>query len=197
MTDAATDLNGRIGRRVRELRAAHGLSLDGMATKTGVSRSMVSLIERGEVSATAVTLERIARGLGVTLPALFDPPAVTTANGPVARRQDQPQWRDPGSGYRRRNVSPPGVAQPMQIVEVHFPPGKRVAFDDGARDGRVHQQVWVLEGAIDVAVGDVRHRLRAGDCLAMELDRPTTFHNPTRKPTRYAVVIASERRRQR
>jgi uncharacterized cupin superfamily protein len=52
--------------------------------------------------------------------------------------------------------------------------------------------VWVLDGAIDVTLGADRHRLRAGDCLAMELDRPTMFHNPTRKPTRYAVVIASE-----
>ena len=37
-----------------------------------------------------------------------------------------------------------------------------------------------------------RHRLREGDCLATQLDRPTRFHNPTRKPTRYAVVMASE-----
>ena len=50
----------------------------------------------------------------------------------------------------------------------------------------------VLEGAIDVTVGAQRHRLREGDCLAMQLDRPTMFHNPTRKPARYAVVIASE-----
>ena len=110
----------------------------------------------------------------------------------MARRDDQPQWRDPASGYVRRNVSPPGVPQPMQIVEVRFPPGKRVAFETGARDVPVHQQVWVLEGAIDVTLGDERHRLREGDCLAMQLDRPTLFHNPTRKPARYAVVIASE-----
>jgi uncharacterized cupin superfamily protein len=56
----------------------------------------------------------------------------------------------------------------------------------------VHQQVWVLEGAIDVTVGAERHRLRKGDCLAMQLDRPTMFHNPTRKSTRYAVVIATD-----
>jgi len=56
----------------------------------------------------------------------------------------------------------------------------------------VHQQVWVLEGAIDVTLGEERHRLRDGDCLAMLLDRPTMFHNPTRKPARYAVVIASD-----
>jgi len=77
-------------------------------------------------------------------------------------------------------------------VEVHFPAGGRVAFETGARDVRVHQQVWVLEGAIDVTLGAERHRLREGDCLAMQLDRPTMFHNPTRRPARYAVVIASE-----
>ena len=57
---------------------------------------------------------------------------------------------------------------------------------------RVYQQVWVLEGAIDVTLGEERHRLREGDCLAMQLDQPTMFHNSTRKPTRYALVVASE-----
>jgi glyoxylate utilization-related uncharacterized protein len=88
-------------------------------------------------------------------------------------------------------VSPPDIPQPMQIVEVEFPAGGRIAFETGARDVRVHQQVWVLEGAIDITLGSERHRLRQGDCLAMELDRPTMFHNPARKPARYAVVMAS------
>jgi transcriptional regulator with XRE-family HTH domain len=191
-TATASDLNERIAERVRDLRAAHGLSLDALATKSGVSRSMISLIERGESSPTAVVLEKLAAGLSVMLASLFDAPAAPQPSGPVARREDQPQWRDPASGYVRRNVSPPGVPHPMQIVEVQFPAGARVAFETGARDTRVHQQVWVLEGAIDVTVGAERHRLRKGDCLAMQLDRPTMFHNPTRKPTRYAVVIATD-----
>jgi transcriptional regulator with XRE-family HTH domain len=187
------DLSQRIAARVRELRAKQGLSLDALARRSGVSRSMISLIERGESSPTAVVLEKIARGLRATLPALFDAPAAApTPVGPLVRRADQPQWKDPASGYVRRNVSPPGVPQPMQIVEVRFPAGGRVAFENGPRDLRVHQQVWVLEGAIDVAIGSERHKLREGDCLAMQLDRPTMFHNPTRKPARYAVVIASE-----
>ena len=188
-----SDVNQRIAERVRELRAAQGLSLDALAARSGVSRSMISLIERGESSPTAVVLERLSVGLGVTMAAMFESPAsVESAGGPVARREDQPEWKDPGSGYVRRNVSPPGMPQPMQIVEVRFPPGGRVAFETGARDVRVHQQVWVLEGRIDVTLGNERHRLAQGDCLAMQLDRPTLFHNPTRRPTRYAVVIASE-----
>jgi transcriptional regulator with XRE-family HTH domain len=194
MPETDSDLNRRIGDRVRELRDARGLSLDALAGRSGVSRSMISLVERGESSPTAAVLEKLATGLGVTLASLFDAPVAASRSpcGPLSRRDDQPQWRDPASGYLRRNVSPPGVPQPFQIVEVHFPPGGRVAFENGARDARMLQQVWVLEGSIDITVGDQRYRLREGDCLAMELDRPTMFHNPTRKATRYAVVIASE-----
>ena len=193
MEDTTGDLNGRIAARVRELRAANALSLDGLAARSGVSRSMISLVERGESSPTAVVLEKLAAGLGVTMAAMFDAPRASAApGGAVARRDDQPLWRDPGSGYRRRNVSPAGVPQPMQIVEVEFPPRARVAFESGARDVRIHQQVWVLDGTIEVTVGDECHRLRTGDCLAMQLDRPTMFHNPTRKTARYAVVMASD-----
>src|SRR5688572_22913736 len=95
MEAMASALNQRIAERVRELRAARGLSLDALASKSGVSRSMISLIERGESSPTAVVLEKLAAGLGVMLASLFDAPAAAmrTANGPVARRDDQPQWR--------------------------------------------------------------------------------------------------------
>src|ERR1043166_9498043 len=133
-----TDVNRRIADRVRDLRAARGLSLEGLASKSGVNRSIISLIERGESSATAVVLEKLATGLGVMLANLVDAPAdcVETSSGPVARRHEQPEWQDPASGYRRRNVSPPAVPQPMQIVDVHFPPRARVAFETASRDAR-------------------------------------------------------------
>ena len=187
---AETDLNQRIAGRVRDLRASRRLTLEVLAERSGVSRSMISLIERGESSPTAVLLERLAAGLNVPLASLFDTPGKTS--GPVARRAQQAQWRDPASGYLRRNVSPNGFPSPIQIVEVEFPRGARVAFDTGARDARVHQQVWVLEGAIDVTVGGDRHELQKGDCVAFVLDRPVTFHNRTSKVARYAVIIVSE-----
>ena len=184
------DLNRRIAERVRDLRVSSGLTLEALAERTGVSRSMISLIERAESSPTAALLERLATGLNVPLASLFDLPGPDPQ--PVVRRADQVQWRDPASGYVRRNVSPSGFPSPIQIVEVEFPAGARVAFDTGARDARVHQQVWVLEGCIQVTVGGDCHELRAGDCLAFVLDRPTAFHNGTRKSARYAVVIVSQ-----
>lgn len=186
----ARDLNRRIAARVRGLRAARRLTLDALSRLSGVSRSMISLIERAETSPTAAVLERLAMALGVSLASLFEAPV--PAGTPVARRADQPRWRDPASGYVRRNVSPAGFASPIQIVEVEFPPGAQVAFDTGARDVAIHEQVWVLAGTIEVRVGDQTHRLRTGDCLAFALDRPTAFRNPAGRPARYAVVIVSE-----
>jgi transcriptional regulator with XRE-family HTH domain len=184
------DLNVRIAARVRELRATAGLTLDALAARCGVSRSMISSIERAETSPTAVLLERLATGLGVTLAALFE--AEPASVEPVARAADQPRWRDPASGYVRRNVSPAGFPSPIQIVEVTFPAGGRVAYETGARELRVCQQVWVLEGSVEVTVGDTCHRLQSGDCFAFTLDQPTTFHNPGRQAARYAVVIVSQ-----
>jgi transcriptional regulator with XRE-family HTH domain len=185
-------INDRIAARVRQIRADHGLSLEALAEASEVSRSMISLIERGESSATAVVLEKLATGLGVPLASLFDSPAAPA--DPVSRRAVQVEWRDPGSGYRRRNISPGGFPSPIQIVEVNFPPGARVAYETGARPGVTHQQVWVLQGAIEVTLGRERYDLATGDCLAMILDRPITYHNPTAKPARYAVVIVAGNR---
>ncbi len=169
------------------------MTLDALAQASDVSRSMISLVERGESSATAVVLEKIATGLGVSLAALFDSSQVPP--NPVSRNDDRLVWRDPQSGYVRRNISPANFASPIQIVEVVLPAGARVAYESGTRDLAIHQQIWVQQGRIEVTVGRVVHRLQEGDCLAMQLDVPTAFRNRTRKPARYIVVLSTQRAR--
>src|SRR5271169_1448015 len=112
---------------------------------------MLSLIERGESSPTAVILEKVATGLGVSLAALFDDSAATA--NPVARREDHTPWRDPESGYIRRNISPENYPSPIKIVEVVLPPKARIAYGRGSRDVPLAQQIWVQQGIVDVTVG--------------------------------------------
>ena len=80
----------------------------------------------------------------------------------------------------------------MRIVEVEFPAGKRVVLEGAAADATIQQQVWLLDGTMELTHAGQTWRLEAGDCLAMRLDGPVQFRNPTRKPARYAVVIATE-----
>lgn len=182
------DINHLIARRVHELRNAGGLSLAALAERSGVSRSNISLIERGESSATATVLDKLSAALGVTVASLFERPADTSS--PLARVADQPVWTDPGSGYVRRNLSPT-LPSPLQLVAVEFPPGQRVAYETSTRDVDVQQQVWLIDGTMEVTVGAERWLLAAGDCLAMRLDRPIAYHNPGEKPARYLVALAS------
>jgi transcriptional regulator with XRE-family HTH domain len=186
---SGVDINQRIAQRVAWLRASSGLSLDALAAQSGVSRSTISLIERGETSATAVVLEKLAAGLGVALAALFE--IERTVPGPLMRRAEQAEWRDPASGYLRRNVSPPDYPSPLSIVEVEFPAGRRVLLEGGTPATAIDEQVWVLEGSMTLTLGHATHELKAGDCLALHVDGPIEFHNPTRRMARYAVVIAT------
>ena len=192
MESPAPDLEHRVAARLRQLRADHGLTLDELAKQSGVSRSTISLIERAESSPTASVLDKLAASLGVTLAALFAeqerPDAI-----PLARRADQPEWRDPATAYLRRNLSPPAFPSPLELVEVTLPPGARVAYDTASRLSIVDQQVWLLAGDIEVTVGDRLHRLAAGDCLAMRVDRPISFHNRATEAARYLVALTTAR----
>lgn len=187
-TDEA-GINARIARRVRDLRTGQGYTLDALAARSGVSRSMISLIERASASPTAVVLDKLAAGLGVSLAGLFGGERDDARAEPLVRRAQQAEWRDPASGYARRNLSPPGWPSPFQLVEVDFPPGARVAYDTGGRESAMHQQVWVVHGRIDVTLGSQLHVLHEGDCLAMQLDQPLIFSNPSPHAARYLVAI--------
>lgn len=187
------DINSRIARRVRELREAQGFSLDALAERSGVSRSNISLIERGQSSPTATVLDKLSTGLGVTVASLFEDgrAGVEAAPSPLARVAEQPVWTDPASGYVRRNVSPGSVRSPLQLVDVIFPAGQRVAFETSTREVDVYQQVWMIDGQMELTVDDTRWLLQAGDCLAMRLNCPIVYRNPGRSAARYLVALAT------
>ncbi len=186
------DITQRLGRRLHGLRTAAGLSLDALAQKSGVSRSNISLIERGQSSPTAVVLDKLSSALGASVASLFEAGEAPVTPSPLARVADQPVWSDPASGYLRRNVSPAGVS-PLQLVDVIFPAGQRVSFETSARDADIHQLIWMIDGAMDISHGSDQWQLHAGDCLAVQLNAPITFHNPSTRPARYLVALTGAR----
>lgn len=186
-----TDTHARLTERLRALRSKRGLTLEQLAGQAGVSRSMISLIERGESSPTAAVLDRLAAGLGVTIASLFAEEPRAEAS-PVARHTEQATWRDPATGYIRRNLSPAGYPSPIELVEVVLPGGTRVAYDSPPRAVGVSQQIWVLEGRLELTVGPATHLLGPGDCLAMRVEGPVVFHNPGEGLTRYMVALVAD-----
>ncbi len=154
MEQADTDLDTldrAIGERVRALRAARDLTLEALAEKAGVSRAMLSRIERGELNPTAQLLGRVCAGLDVTLSTLFA--ETEHAPSPLSRHGAQMVWRDPGSGYVRRVVTPPNCGAAADIVDVEFPAGASVTMELSPTPP-MDQQIVLLAGRMELTVGE-------------------------------------------
>ena len=184
------EIDAFLAQRIRELRKSNGITLETLAEQSGVSRSMISLIERQETSPTAAVLNKLADAFGVSLPTLFSGNG-EAAPDPLSKQAQQPVWTDPASGYVRRHLSPSAMALPFELVEVTFPAGETVVFESPLRKLGIHQQIWVLQGAMEITLGNESWHLATGDCLAIELSARITFHNPTQKPARYVLAVTS------
>ncbi|MEK1932464.1 MAG: helix-turn-helix domain-containing protein [Pararhizobium sp.] len=187
MESTSDTLETDIGERMKTLRLAQTMTLDDLAGRSGVSRAMISRIERGEASPTAQLLARLCSALGTTLSRFFA--TGDEAGSPLLRRAEQRVWRDPETGYLRRSVSPYNVGSPVDIVEVEFPPGARVVFEQQQFDPGFTQHLWLFEGRLTMTAGNETHVLDAGDCLFMRLAEAHVFHNPNGAPARYAIIL--------
>jgi transcriptional regulator with XRE-family HTH domain len=192
------------GQRLRSERRGRGWSMDRLAEASGVSRAMISKIERGESSPTAVLLGKLSAALELSVSELLtgarlDPGAVSAASerppagaggadgaGRVRRAADTPQWRDPDTGYLRRQISTAGF--PTAVTEVTLPAGARVPYPAAAY-AFIAQLVWVLSGQLTLTDGAERRVLAVGDTFELGQPRSREFRNETAEECRYVVVV--------
>jgi transcriptional regulator with XRE-family HTH domain len=186
MTTIVDDLSGRIARHLRLERDSRGWSLADLAERSGVSKATISKIERAEVSPTAVVLVRIAGAFDLTLAGLML--RAESQGERLTRASDQPVWRDPETGYLRKQVfNRPD--HPLEIILVELPAGKRVVLPASSY-ARIRQAVWVESGSLVITEAGERHELRTGDCLGFGAPSEVTFANETAAPCVYVVVLA-------
>lgn len=186
----APELDTLIAARIRREREARDWSIADLAGASGVSRAMISKVERAEASPTAALLGRLSGAFHLTVSTLLARAEADAGPSRIARAAAQPLWTDPATGYHRRAVSPPG-AEP-ELVEVELPPGARVAYTAGSFTFLRGQVVWLLAGRLAVEEGTEESLLGPGDCLAFDLVAPKghAFRNPSAsRPCRYLVAL--------
>lgn len=170
---------------IRGEREARGWSLGQMAERSGVSKAMLSKIERAEASPTASLLGRISGALGLTLSTLLLR-AEGNKSG-LVKAADQPVWQDPATHYTRRQVFA-SADLPLELTEVELPPGASVTFP-ASSFAFLRQVIWMLDGHLSFTEGSKVHDLGAGDCLHLGPPSDCTFENTGRKPCRYLVAL--------
>lgn len=175
-----------IAGQLQARRKGKGWSIDRLAQQSGVSKAMISKIERQVSSPSAATLGRLAAGLGISLTELITGPE--SRPHPLRRRTEQPVWRDPEQGYQRRQVSEKGTGQGAELVEITLPAGAAITYPRW-EPAPYRQQLWLCEGTLQLTYGETHYELAAGDCLSFGVDAPLTFANPGSQPCRYLLVM--------
>jgi transcriptional regulator with XRE-family HTH domain len=166
-----------VGARIRALRSRRGLTLKEVAQRTGVSVSMLSMLERGVASASVGTLVSVASALGVHMYDLFEHPD-QDAGSPVTREDDQPVVHT-GEGTTRRVAHIDGAAGAEMAVNIYDPgsaSGPRATHHDGREFG------VLVRGRLTVDLEGTRHELQPGDAIAYASTRPHRISNDGDEP---------------
>lgn len=170
------------------MRRGAGLTLDELAERAGVSRAMLSKMERGEKNPTLVVAARVAEGLGVTLTQLIE----TEERGAVVviPRSGRRVMRDPGTGFERQAISPDLSGRGVELVYNVVPDGSTSGEFPPHRKG-VEEHVVVERGRLRAVLGGEEHILEAGDAVYFEADVPHRFDNAGGGECGYYLVIDS------
>jgi transcriptional regulator with XRE-family HTH domain len=174
-----------LANRIAIERQTRGWSLAELADRSGVSKAMISKIERGEASPTATLLGRLSGAFGLTLSTLLA--RAEDGGGRLLRAADQPQWQDPASGYIRRQVSPRSDL-PLELIRVELPAGASVTFPASSYTF-IRQLMWVLKGKLTFVEGETVHEMNPGDCLLLGPPTECTFKTRGREACTYLVVV--------
>lgn len=186
MTQEIDDPSARLARRIRLEREARGWSLADLAERSGVSKAAISKIEREEVSPTAALLVRLAAAFDLTLAGLLL--RAESGGDRLVRAGEQPVWRDPETGYRRRQIHA-RPDHPVELVEVDLPAGARVGLPASSY-AHIRQVVWLRDGRLTLVEGGVTHRLEPGDCLGFGSPADVVFANESDATCTYVVALA-------
>jgi transcriptional regulator with XRE-family HTH domain len=185
MDTLVDDAEASIARRIRLERDARNWSLAELADKSGVGKASISKIERGEVSPSAGVLARLAAAFDLTLAGLLL--KAEADKGRLQRAADQPLWRDPDTGYVRRQIFS-RADHPLEIVEVELPPGQKVSFPAWSY-AHIRQAVWVKSGTLTLFESGEKHVLNAGDSLGFGPPSEVIFANESKRPCLYVVAL--------
>ena len=167
MTDGNDGILNALPDRLKAARKARGLSLEAIASLSGVSRSMVSQIERGESSPTIATLWNLTRALNVDFAGLLDeqeqPDHIR-----VLRADEVPTINKMGEGCRIAILSPAEDAGDHEVYDIRIEKGGRLVSQPHARGATEH--LTVIEGQAEVTSGAATSRLGVGDTARYAAD---------------------------
>lgn len=177
-----------VGDNLKSLRAQQGLSLDQLAAASGVSKSRLGQIERGEANPSISTVWQIANALKVEFSALVTSKQVDSV---VVHRSDvEPVIEDDGR-CRNYPVFPFDASVGFEVYALEIEPGGRLSSE--AHPGGMQETITVSSGTLRLLVAGEEHLLHAGDAIRFTADSPHEYTNPGDELMVLSMVVAYPR----
>lgn len=180
-----------VGIRLKQLRTDAGLTLDALSKSAGVSRAMLSKVERGEKSPTLTVFVRIATGLGVSLSKLMGA-ASDVAETAIVRADQRLTFQDPETGFERHILSPNHIDNGIELLLHRIPPGQSSGLLP-VYNVPTEKLLVVHEGRLTVYAGESRYDLNSGDSFYFEVRKPYRFVNLEKTWCSYYLVVSQRR----
>jgi XRE family transcriptional regulator, regulator of sulfur utilization len=182
----------RLGQRIQDLRAERGMTLQGLAAASSVSISMLSAVERGQKAATVTVLDRIASGLGMSLPTLV---TLAADSGVIVRRAAEHDLISEPDGWQRTILTPVVAGVNFEWIRTVLPAGCDAGWYPAYAPGS-HEFVVVDSGTLRLRVDSREIDLGTGDSVYFAADARHGYANPGTVACTYqvAAIIMRPRR---
>ncbi len=181
----------KFGSNTKKQRLALKLTLEELAERSGISRAMLSDVERDLKNPTIKVAAQIAAGLDCTLSDLLEEEHQPSSQAlQVTRKKDQPILIDPRSGTERRLLAPAFVQRGLEIIQYSIPPLQSTEEFPPHQPG-VEEYLALVQGVLQCQVNGQEIALEAGDGLSFRADVAHSFRNPGSEPCLYFLVIDS------
>lgn len=172
--EPADAVNRHLGTRVKHLRSARGWSLESLANASGVSRSMLSQIEREQANPTLAVTLRIARAFGLTLGELLEMPGAASAVT-VIRSNDHTYHYRSDKDCMIRTLSPLNLEKDVEFYEVRLQPGGGLRSSPHFEGTR--EFLTLQKGRLRIESASDAEELNAGDSASYRADVPHSLVN--------------------
>jgi len=178
------EINQIIAKNLKAYRESKKLSLEKVAELTGVSKTMIGQIERGESSPTITTIWKIANGLKISFTSLINNPQPDIKVIPISEVQTLVE--DKGK-YRLYPYFPFEDDRRFEVYSVEVEKGGFLSADSH-REG-TEEFLTIYDGELTVRVNDLEYTVKKGDSIRFKADRPHTYHNSGETLTRLSMVL--------
>jgi XRE family transcriptional regulator, regulator of sulfur utilization len=176
----------RVGEQIQRLRSERKMTLDELSRAAGVSKSMLSEIERDKANPTIAVAWRLTHALGVSLDSLFAPPKapeIIAVSGP----HEIPTLSGHEAKYQLRVWGPIELAGKFEWYELTLQPGG--ALVSNAHEPGTREHLTVLQGSVEIEAAGTTRRLKAADTARYVADEPHAIRNAGKGEAKALLVV--------